>query len=79
MPLAIVKKQVRDLPIAFMLDDSMAMTPESTLSKAGDVIVGARVSRSGQAIPQSGDFEGLSPPVKVGTRDMALVIQNTIP
>ena len=79
MPLAIIRKQVRDLPVAFTLDDSMSMSPTTTLSSAGEVIVGARVSRSGQAIPQSGDFEGLSPPVKVGARGVAVVIEKTIP
>ena len=79
MPLAIIRKQVRDLPITFTLDDSMSMSPTTTLSNAGEVIVGARISRSGQAIPQSGDLEGFSPPAKVGTRGMAVVIQNTIP
>jgi cytochrome c-type biogenesis protein CcmH len=79
MPIAIVRKQVRDLPYAFTLDDSMAMTPESTLSKAGEVVVGARISRSGQAMPQSGDVEGYSSPVKVGTRGVAVVIEKAIP
>jgi cytochrome c-type biogenesis protein CcmH len=79
MPLAIVKKQVRDLPAAFTLDDSMAMAPNMALSNFGEVVVGARVSRSGQAMPQSGDFEGLSPPVKVGARGVAVVIETTLP
>jgi len=79
MPLAILKKQVRDLPIAFTLDDSMSMSPASMLSSAGDVIIGARISRSGQAIPQSGDVEGFSPPVKVGARGVAVVIEKAIP
>ena len=79
MPLAIMKKQVRDLPIAFTLDDSMSMSPTTTLSSAGEVIVGARVSRSGQAMPQSGDVEGFSPPVKVGARGVAVIIEKAIP
>jgi cytochrome c-type biogenesis protein CcmH len=79
MPLAIMKKQARDLPIAFTLDDSMSMAPAMTLSNAGEVIVGARISRSGQAIPQSGDIEGFSPPVKVGARDVAVLIEKAIP
>lgn len=79
MPLAIMKKRVRDLPITFSLDDSMSMSPTATLSSAGEVIVGARVSRSGQAIPQSGDVEGFSPPVKVGARGVAVVIEKAIP
>jgi len=49
------------------------------LSSAGDVIIGARISRSGQAIPQSGDVEGFSLPVKVGARGVAVVIEKAIP
>jgi cytochrome c-type biogenesis protein CcmH len=79
MPLAIIKKQVRDLPIAFTLDDSTGMGNGATLSTAGEVVVGARVSRSGQAIAQSGDVEGLSAPVKVGARGVAVVMDKTIP
>ena len=49
------------------------------LSNFNEVVVGARISRSGQAMPQSGDFEGLSPPVKVGARNVAVVIESTLP
>jgi len=79
MPLAILKKQVRDLPITFTLDDSMAMAPNMSLANFPDVVVGARISKSGQAVPQSGDFEGLSAPVKVGTTGIAIVIEKPIP
>jgi cytochrome c-type biogenesis protein CcmH len=79
MPLAILRKQVRDLPLAFTLDDSMAMAPNMALSNFGEVVVGARVSRSGQATPQSGDFEGATPPIKVGTGGVAIVIDKTVP
>lgn len=79
MPLAILRKQVRDLPMSFMLDETMAMAPNMSLANFPEVVVGARISKSGQAIPQSGDLEGLSPPVKVGTTGIALVIENTVP
>jgi cytochrome c-type biogenesis protein CcmH len=79
MPLAIVRKQVKDLPVEFALDDSMAMAPNMTLSSFAEVVVGARVSRSGNATPQSGDLEGLSRPVKVGASGVAVVIDSTLP
>ncbi len=79
MPLAILRKQVKDLPATFTLDDTMAMAPNMALSNFGEVVVGARISKSGQAMPQSGDLEGLSPPVKVGATGIAVVIQNTLP
>jgi cytochrome c-type biogenesis protein CcmH len=64
MPIAILKKQVRELPLAFTLDDTMAMSPAMTLAKAGEVVVVARISRSGQAAPQPGDLFGESAPIK---------------
>ena len=79
MPLAILRKQVRDLPIAFTLDDTMAMAPNMALSNFAEVVVGARVSKSGQAMPQSGDLEGLSPPIKIGSSGIAILIEKMVP
>ncbi|MFJ3463096.1 c-type cytochrome biogenesis protein CcmI [Achromobacter spanius] len=59
MPVAILKMQVADLPRAFVLDDSTAMSPDVTLSKAGKVRVEIRVSRSGNAAAQAGDLSGV--------------------
>jgi cytochrome c-type biogenesis protein CcmH len=78
-PLALVRKQVKDLPATFTLDDSQAMSPQMTLSTATEVVVGARISKTGNAMPQSGDLEGLSPPVRLGTKGLALVIDRTLP
>ena len=58
MPLAIVRKQVRDLPITIQLDESMAMMPTMTLASVDQVEVIARVSKRGSAMPQSGDYVG---------------------
>jgi cytochrome c-type biogenesis protein CcmH len=77
MPLAILRKKVRDLPLEFSLDDSLAMSPAlrlSGLSGTAQVIVGARISRSGQALPQPGDLQVLSAPLAVGTRGVELQI-----
>ncbi len=79
MPLAILRKQVKDLPFEFTLDDSLAMSPAARLSSAGQVIVGARISKSGNAMPQPGDLQGLSAPVAVGTRGVQLEIAEVLP
>ena len=80
MPLAIVRKQVKDLPVTVTLDDSLAMSPAMTLSKFGQVTVGARVSPSGNAMPQSGDLEGSKSPVSVGGPEtVAITIDSKIP
>jgi len=62
MPLAVKRLRVADLPLTVTLDDSLALTPEMSLSKFPQVIVGARISASGQAMPQSGDLEGETAP-----------------
>jgi cytochrome c-type biogenesis protein CcmH len=65
MPLAIVRKQVSDLPVTVTLNDSLAMSPAMVLSNFDQVTVGARVSKSGNAMPQSGDLEGAVSGVQV--------------
>jgi cytochrome c-type biogenesis protein CcmH len=79
MPLAVFKSTVAQLPLSFTLDDSSAMTPERKLSAAGDVLVKVRVSKSGNAIPQSGDLVGSMGPVKVGTQGLKLEIKDLVP
>ena len=78
MPLAILRKQARELPVSFVLDDSMAMSPQMKLSSFGQVIVGARVSKSANATPQPGDLQGLSVPIKVGARGVAVTIDTEL-
>ena len=78
MPLAILRKRAGDLPLAFTLDDSLAMSPAARLSSAQQVVVGARISKSGNAMPQPGDLQVLSAVVPVGQRDLRLEIAETL-
>jgi len=66
MPLAAVRKQVKDLPLEIVLDDSMAMMPQMRLSAFADVKVGARVSLTGTPQAQVGDLFAEKSPVKKG-------------
>jgi cytochrome c-type biogenesis protein CcmH len=79
MPLALTQVQVKDLPAKFTLDDSQAMSPNFRLSGQSEVIVGARISKSGNPMPASGDLEGLSTPVKIGAKDAAVTIDSVLP
>lgn len=80
MPLAIVRKQVKDLPFDFVLDDSSAMSPATRLSAtAGPVLVGARISKTGNAIAQPGDLTGQAGPLAPGATGVALEISQAVP
>jgi cytochrome c-type biogenesis protein CcmH len=79
MPLAVQRARAADLPLAFRLDDSTAMSPELRLSSAAEVRIEARISRSGSATPGPGDLIGTGPVVKPGASGLALVIDKRRP
>ena len=78
MPLAILRKQVRDLPITFELDDSMAMSSQMKLSAFDRVMVVARVSKSGTAMLATGDAEGSSQPLRPGSKNIKVKIDRVV-
>ncbi len=78
MPLAILRKQVRDLPLTFELDDSMAMSPQMKLSAFDQVVVVARISKSGDAMPKPGDAQGMSSPLRPGTGKVSVKIDQLV-
>jgi len=79
MPLAVLKKKVSDLPISFNLDDTTSMSPELVISKFSEVVVSARISKSGDAIAQPGDLKGGGSVIKVGTTDLKIIIDSAVP
>jgi cytochrome c-type biogenesis protein CcmH len=78
MPLAVQRVKVRELPVAFALDDSMAMAPGMNLSAHPRVVVVARVSRSGSPAAQPGDLQGASAPVASDASGVAVVIDSVV-
>ena len=79
MPVAIVRATKKDLPFTFRLDDSNGMMPSRKLSDVGTVVIVARLSKSGKAMPESGDLEGMSQPVKPGVDGITVVIDRERP
>jgi len=57
-PLAVLRLKPEHWPVRFVLDDSQAMIPGRVLSAAGSVELEARISSSGNAMPQPGDLVG---------------------
>ncbi len=78
MPVAILRVAASQLPYAFRLDDSQAMAAGNTLSSQTEVVVGARISKSGNALPQPGDLEGASAPVAPGTSGLRIAIDRVV-
>ena len=78
MPLAVQRARVADLPLRFKLDDSMAMAPGMTVSSAKQVVVAARISKSGQATPSAGDLSGESAPVATDATGVAVRIDRVV-
>jgi cytochrome c-type biogenesis protein CcmH len=78
MPLAVRKLPAR-LPASVVLTDGMGMAPSMNLSSVPDVVITARISASGQPLPQAGDFEGRSAPVPVRqTTPVAVTIDKVL-
>jgi len=73
MPLAIARIKVRDLPTTIQLDETMAMSPASSLATATDIEVVARVSPSGSAKAEVGDWLGKKGPISM--KSVPAVIQ----
>jgi cytochrome c-type biogenesis protein CcmH len=81
MPLAAVRQPARDFPVQVVLDDKQAMMPSMKLSQFEQVVVGARISKSGDVTAQSGDLQSLSDTLNLtdGAQSVALVIDQIVP
>ena len=78
-PLAVMRVTAEKWPVAFRLDDAMAMIPSRRLSQFVKVVVEARISRTGQAAPAPGDLDATSEVLTPRTaKPLALVINHRI-
>lgn len=82
MPLAILRipaPKAGDFPKIFELTDAMAMAPGVNLSSFPEVVIEARISRTGNAQLQAGDLSGVSDAVKPGARAVKVTISRLVP
>lgn len=78
IPLAVLRAKAKDLPLRFTLDDSMAMAPGAKISDHAQVVVHARVSKSGEANPRPGDLTGQTGTLMPGASGIALRIAEVV-
>ena len=79
MPFAAVRLPATGFPVKFELSDANAMAAGRLLSTAGQVVIEARISESGQAIRQSGDRYGISAVVTPGDATVSIEINQRVP
>ena len=78
VPLAVLRKAASELPVKFTLDDTLAMAPNMKLSGFPKVVVSARISKSGNAQPQSGDLQGASGTIANAASGVNVVIDTEV-
>ena len=79
MPLAVQRVALADLPVTVVLDDSMAMIEGMNISSFNQLEVSARVTKSGTAIAQSGDYIGRVDVDTGSNRELDIVIDTLVP
>jgi cytochrome c-type biogenesis protein CcmH len=79
MPVALLKRRGGDLPMDFALDDTLSMVPQARLSQHREVLIRVLVSKRGDAIATSGDLQGQTGPVKVGSSGVKLEVSDVVP
>ena len=82
IPLAVMRSpapKADAFPVAFELTDAMAMAPGMSLSSFPEVVIEARISKSGNAQLQSGDLSGISDAVKPGASGITVTIGKVAP
>lgn len=81
MPLAIQRIAATGFPLNVTLDTSMAMAAGMDITSVAQLELVARISKSGNAVPQSGDWSGHFGPVILGEQNgpIELVISERTP
>ena len=74
MPVAVLKVPASNFPMSFALNDSLAMNPAAPLSQLTEASVEVRISKTGMAKPEAGDLTSSAQTIKVGAKDVRLLV-----
>lgn len=79
LPLAVLRLPATTAPTEFTLGDEHAMAADHKLSGQAQVVVEARVSRTGNAMPQAGDVVGRTSAIASTARGVRVVVDQVVP
>ncbi len=79
MPRAVLRTSAAELPLKFILDDTLSMSPQARISTVQEVTVEARISKSGMAMPESGDLKSGMQTIKLGAKNIRLTVNQVRP
>lgn len=74
MPVAVLKVAATDFPMGFTLNDALAMNPSAPLSQLSEASIEVRISKTGMAKPEAGDLISTAQTIKVGAKDVRLLV-----
>ena len=74
MPVAVLKAPATDFPMRFTLNDALAMNPSAPLSQLSEASIEVRISKTGMAKPEAGDLISSAQTIKVGEKNVRLLV-----
>ncbi len=77
-PLAVKRSLHPDFPYDFTITPADVLMPERANEFEGELILMARISKSGSPMPQKGDCESDALVVNAGDKDIKLLIKNIV-
>ena len=78
MPVAVLKVPVTEFPVAFSLTDALAMNPNAPISRLSEVIIEARISKTGMARAEAGDLISATQTIQVGSNQVKVLINQVL-
>jgi len=69
MPLAVLRRSAAEVPFDFVLSDETSMVKGSGISAASEIIVTAKVSKSGDALNTASNLQATAGPIDPGKPD----------